>query len=169
MLKKTQQFIKIHSKNIVYQNTGPDNIRISTDIKNQRLFFTNFEYSFKKKILNDDNFKNQLTKFSSLNNHLGIFPSFKDDLESMIYMLIYFIKGGEFLNGMTMEQIKLFKLRFQIEEMKAEVPEELIVIFNYIQSLSSEQKPNYNHILKCFESFFLRDNYSQSYYHYDWV
>jgi len=103
LFKKTQSLEKIHDNNIIYHNISPQNICISYDIQCQKLFFINFQNSFKKKILDEDNFKSNTNLFSSLNNHLGIYPSYRDDMESMVYLLLYFILNEKFLESLNSE------------------------------------------------------------------
>lgn len=56
--------------------------KISSNVSKQALDKTNFAAN--RAILN---------KFSSVNLHLGLPPSKKDDLESLCYILVYFLKG----------------------------------------------------------------------------
>ena len=79
------------------------NICISNDLNDQKLYLKDFEDSIKLKILSEDRKNLKLHKFSSLNNHLGLYPSYRDDLESLLYIIIYFFTEGKFLSKLNVE------------------------------------------------------------------
>jgi casein kinase I family protein HRR25 len=109
-------------------------------------------------------------RFCSLNAHFNIFPSFRDDIESLVYMLVFFKKGGDFLNQSTHEQIKAFKLTFVIEDFYTEdFPEEIITIYNYVRLLSFDEFPNYAYLISLFEGFFTKNNLDKENIIYDWI
>ena len=159
----------MHDNHILFCMTSPENICISNDIQDQNIYFQDFEFSIRKKILNDNDKKIKINKFSSFNNYLGIYPCYRDDLESTIYLLIYFITEGKFLDNMNYEQRKNFKQRFYIEKMLDILPEELIIFFNYIRKLAPNELPCYNFILGLFESFFSDLNLENEFLEYIWV
>jgi len=98
---KTVEFI--HSHDYVCCNIMPKEILISLHKKDSTLFITDYKQARKVKkgkISNlEDNINHSankaiLNKFSSVNLHLGLPPTKKDDLESLGYILAYFFRGG---------------------------------------------------------------------------
>ena len=160
---------KIHDNKILFCMIAPDNICVSEDIEDQNIYFKDFDFSIRKKILNDTDKKIKINKFSSFNNHLGIYPCYRDDLESVVYLLIYFVTEGRFLDNMNYEQRKNFKQCFFIEKMMDILPEEIIVIFNYVRKLSPNEFPAYDFIFGLFESFFSDLNLEKDFLEYCWV
>ncbi|KAG2124271.1 casein kinase I delta [Suillus cothurnatus] len=89
--------------------------------------------------------------FASINNHLGVEPGRCDDLESLMYMLIYFLLGS--LPWLTSDQEKLFsasilerKVNTTIEDLCRGIPVEFVTILIYTHSLAFSEDPDYNHL-----------------------
>ena len=90
-------------------------------------------------------------RYASLNSHKGIRQGRRDDLESMLYILIYFLKGK-----LPWQEIKVKekeerpKLIFQmkskttIESLCQDIPQEFSELLKYVKSLQFEEKPNYD-------------------------
>lgn len=134
------------------------------------LFLSNFDNAVKKKIICDSKKVFMPNRFCSLNAHFSIFPSFRDDIESLVYMLVFFTKHGEFLNQSTHEQIKTQKMNLVIEEYFDEsFPEEIITMFNYIKLLGFDEFPNYPYLISLFESYFVRNNIDKENFVFDWI
>lgn len=109
-------------------------------------------------------------RFCSLNAHFNIFPSFRDDIESLVYLLVFFKKEGDFLTQTTHEQIKTQKMNLIIEEFYTEdFPEEIITMFNYIRLLGFDEFPNYPYLISLFEGYFVRNNIDKENYVFDWI
>lgn len=160
---------ELHKRDIIYNNWVPEHICVSDQINCSKLYVINFINAVKRKIINDESKPFQVSKFSALNNHLGIFPSFRDDIEAIIYLLIFFIKKGKFLDHQSIEDTKLFKMNFYAETLAAEIPQELILIFNYAKSLSFDDKPYFTYIFTQFEQYFTKNPSEDGVYDYDWI
>ncbi|KAG1868596.1 casein kinase I isoform delta [Suillus subluteus] len=89
--------------------------------------------------------------FTSINNHLGVEPGRHDNLESLTYMLIYFLCGSlpwltsddEKLSGSTiLEQ----KARATIVDICQDIPVEFATILIYTRSIAFAEDPNYDHL-----------------------
>ena len=159
----------LHKRDIIYNYWVPEHICVSDQINNSKLYVVNFINAVKRKIINDESKAFQISKFSALNNHLGIFPSYRDDIEAVIYLLIYFFKKGKFLESQNLEDIKTFKMNFYAETLVGEIPQELIVVFNYAKSLSFDDKPYYAYIFTQFEQYFTKYPSKTGEYEYDWI
>ncbi|KAG1844293.1 casein kinase I isoform delta [Suillus tomentosus] len=89
--------------------------------------------------------------FASINNHLGVESGRRDDLESLTYMLIYFLQGS--FPWLTSDEEKLSsslilerKVNTTIENLCRGIPVEFATILIYTRSLAFSEDPNYNHL-----------------------
>ncbi|KAG0693539.1 putative casein kinase I [Suillus ampliporus] len=98
--------------------------------------------------------------FASINNHLGVDPGRRDDLESLTYMLIYLLRGS--LPWITSDHEKLSgssvlerKVNTTIEVLCDGIPVEFASVLIYTCSLAFSEDPDYGHLylLVCFKPF----------------
>ena len=101
------------------------------------------------KLKNGFNFVGTL-RYASLNSHKGIRQSRRDDLESMIYILIYFLKGKlpwqDIKAKQKEERHKLIfeiKSKVTIESLCKDIPQEFAELLKYVKSLQFDEKPYY--------------------------
>lgn len=90
--------------------------------------------------------------FASNNSHAGLELARRDDLESLAYILIYFLCGGlpwEDLGNNAL--IAQWKLDYSAEELCCGFPTKFATLLNYSQSLPFEDKPDYNHLIGLFD------------------
>lgn len=97
-------------------------------------------------------------RYASVNTHLGIEQGRRDDIEGLIYMLIYFFK--ETLPWQNMdaknkkekyEKILEKKISTTPEELCFELPSQIIRILKYVRNLFFDQQPDYQYIRKQLE------------------
>lgn len=93
-------------------------------------------------------------RYASLNSHNGIRQSRRDDLESWLYVLLYFLRGKLPWEGIKakskkekLEIVKKIKTSINPNVLFEELPEEFIKIYTYIKSLSFEANPSYFQII----------------------
>ena len=60
-------------------------------------------------------------------------------------------------------------MKFYAESIIEILPEEILVFFNYVKQLGTEEKPNYSYLLNLFEVFFEKNKTGGSYIEFDWV
>lgn len=97
-------------------------------------------------------------RYSSINAHKGFRLSPKDDLESMMYILIYFYKGRLPWQDIQAKddkekilKIKDAKLRIPISFLCDGMPKEFEKLLTYIKSLNYEDIPDYSLIINTFK------------------
>lgn len=96
-------------------------------------------------------------RYASINAHLGIEQSRRDDLESLGYMLVYFLKGRLPWQGLVAEtrkrkyeRIMERKLATAPAALCAGLPGEFIEYFEYCRALRFADKPSYRHLRALF-------------------
>lgn len=97
-------------------------------------------------------------RYSSVNSHKGIRQCRKDDLESMMYILIYFYKGKlpwQDVKSKKKEEkhmkIKEEKLKTTVETLCKDMPKEFERMLCYIKSILYSEEPNYEYLLSGFQ------------------
>ena len=163
----------IHSKNIIHCNINPDNFMIDFINFRNTIYMTNFNSAMKNNnnsiINNKNNNKDDNNNiFSSMNSMIGLNISKKDDLESFIYMIIFFFNGFlpweyiEYDNNLSIEEKhrKIYQLKknYNLNNLCENIPEEFKLFFNYIKEINQEQEIDYNYCFNLFYSIFKKNN-----------
>lgn len=106
----------------------------------------------------------RLDFFTLLN--LGVEQSRRDDLESMGYVLMYFLRGNLPWQGLAAntkkqkyEKIKEKKIGTAINNLCQDCPSEFAMFLNYVRGLNFTQSPDYIYIRQLFKSLFKEKKY----------
>jgi serine/threonine protein kinase len=103
------------------------------------------------------------TVFASVNSHLGLELGRRDDLESLAYILIYFLRG--FLPWEDEEKSKdILALKQEIisHDIFDELPAEFGTFLKACRSLAFHDKPNYDQYYKLFNNLLLRRGFEST-------
>lgn len=113
-------------------------------------------------------------RYASINSHLGVEQSRRDDMESLGYVLVYFILGSlpwQGLEADTKEEkydkIKEKKRTTSIEALCSDLPPQFAMYFNHVRSLDFDAGPDYSYLRKIFHELFVRKSF-QNDYTFDW-
>jgi serine/threonine protein kinase len=95
------------------------------------------------------------TRFASINAHLGIELSRRDDIESLAYILIYFMRGSLPWQGQgdrreTFVQTK--KQNIPVDAICKGLPEEFEHLLKYAHALKFSERPDYDYLRKLFSN-----------------
>jgi serine/threonine protein kinase len=117
-------------------------------------------------------------RYASLNSHNGIKQSRRDDLESMIYILIYFLKGKlpwQDVKAKNKDEryklIQQIKTKVSINSLCEDIPPEFADLLSYIKSLEFSARPSYSKFYFCFQNIINKLNCEQiqeKNYNYIW-
>ncbi|KAG6487296.1 hypothetical protein ZIOFF_055882 [Zingiber officinale] len=173
----------VHSKGFLHRDIKPDNFLMGLGRKANQVYIIDFglakryrDSTTNRHIPYREN-KNLTgtARYASCNTHLGIEQSRRDDLESLGYVLLYFLRGSlpwQGLKAATKKQkydkICEKKLSTPIEVLCKSHPVEFASYFHYCHSLTFEQRPDYGFLKRLFRDLFTREGYEFDYI-FDWT
>lgn len=108
--------------------------------------------------------------FASIHSHLGMELGRRDDLESLAYILIYFLRGSlpwqasSYKNKRVME----CKQKTSALDLCRGLPVEFCTFLTYSRSLPFDQKPDYNYLCHLFDKPLLQEGSDDSDLRFDW-
>jgi casein kinase I family protein HRR25 len=166
----------IHSRHFVHRDIKPANFVMGNGEQADQVYLVDFGLAKKYRApmthihipCAENNSLTGSAPFASINNHLGLEQSRRDDLESLAYVLIYFISGSLPWHGKTTKK----KQPISILQMKESAPllhgySEFNTFLNYTRSLSFDDKPDYAYARALFADLLVREGYKHD-YEYDW-
>ncbi|KAF3441898.1 hypothetical protein FNV43_RR15813 [Rhamnella rubrinervis] len=173
----------VHSKGFLHRDIKPDNFLMGLGRKANQVYIIDFglakryrDSTTNRHIPYREN-KNLTgtARYASCNTHLGIEQSRRDDLESLGYVLLYFLRGSlpwQGLKAATKKQkydkICEKKLSTPIEVLCKSHPVEFASYFHYCHSLTFDQRPDYGFLKRLFRDLFAREGYEFDYI-FDWT
>jgi serine/threonine protein kinase len=105
-------------------------------------------------------------RYASLNSHLGIEQARRDDLESLAYNLIYFLRGSlpwQHLDASPRKKkhraIMQQKSGISVAELCSGIPDEFRTFLHYTRALAFNAEPDYTYIRTLFQDLFDRCGY----------
>eukprot|EP00638_Chattonella_subsalsa_P021779 CAMPEP_0117883950 /NCGR_PEP_ID=MMETSP0950-20121206/18521_1 /TAXON_ID=44440 /ORGANISM="Chattonella subsalsa, Strain CCMP2191" /LENGTH=655 /DNA_ID=CAMNT_0005740087 /DNA_START=249 /DNA_END=2215 /DNA_ORIENTATION=+ len=106
-------------------------------------------------------------RYASINNHLGMEQSRRDDLESIGYVLIYFLKGSLPWQGLKARNAKRkYKMIMEkkqsvpIAQLCQGLPQQFAEYLAYCRSLKFDAKPNISYLRGLFRELYRSQGYS---------
>ncbi|KAG2387084.1 hypothetical protein C9374_002119 [Naegleria lovaniensis] len=153
----------LHSKNFIHR----DNYGLAKKYRDSK---THAHIPFK-----DNKSLTGTARYASINAHLGIEQSRRDDLESLGYVFMYFLRGSlpwQGLKAQSKQQkydlISEKKMSTTVEALCKGYAPEFSTYLKYVRSLRFEDKPDYAYLRKLFRDLFTREGYQMDYV-FDWT
>ncbi|CAD8185665.1 unnamed protein product [Paramecium pentaurelia] len=149
----------IHSKGIIHRDIKPDNFLIGKVNKQNKIYILDFGLA--KRFIKENGhipYRESKTltgtaRYCSLNTHLGVEQSRRDDIECMAYVLFYFLKSTLPWQNMRAknkrekyERIMEKKMTTTYDELCKGVPKEFGLILKHARNLEFEEEPNYKYL-----------------------
>lgn len=172
----------IHSKNFIHRDIKPDNFLMGLGKKGNLVYIIDFGLAKKYRDARTHQHipyreNKNLTgtaRYASINTHLGIEQSRRDDMESLGYILMYFVQGTLPWQGLRAatkqqkyERISEKKMSTPIDVLCKGAPCEFATYLNYCRSLRFEEKPDYSYLRQLFRNLFHRQGFTYDYV-FDW-
>jgi len=173
----------LHSKNFIHRDIKPDNFLIGLGKKANQVHIIDFGLAKKYR---DPKTQQHIpyregknltgtARYASVNTHLGIEQSRRDDLEAVGYVLMYFNRGSLPWQGLKAnskkekyEKIMEKKMSTPVEILCKHFPVEFVTYLNYCRSLRFEDRPDYAYLRRLLKDLFFREGYQYDFV-FDWT
>jgi casein kinase 1 len=172
----------IHYRRIIHRDIKPDNFTMGLGSSSHRVFIIDFGLAKKFMNSNGEHIKylegkglTGTARYASINTHQGIEQSRRDDLESLGYVLVYFLRGSlPWQNIKTRnvkekyEKILERKVSYLPDELCKGMPAEIAQYLISCRQMDFHQKPDYEQMRLLFRGLMKNLGYSND-YKFDWV
>lgn len=170
----------LHNRNLIHRDIKPDNFVIGlespngTRSKSRMVHMIDFglakRYRDMKSNLHipyrEDKSLTGTARYASLNTHMGIEQSRRDDLEAVGYMLIYFTQGSLPWQGLKAkgrkekhDLIREKKMSLSVEELCKDAPSDFAAFISHCRSIRFEDAPGYSYLRKLLKGLLFRQGF----------
>ena len=173
----------LHSRHFIHRDIKPENFLTGIGKKKQEIFLIDFGLAKRFRDpktgehigYSDGKSLTGTAIYASIYTHLGIEQCRRDDLESLGYVLMYFLRGdlpwlGIKAKSREEKQQKIMELKISHtpDLLCKGFPEEFLNYFNCVRELQFEAKPDYDFFKNLFSSCMKKNNLDFD-YNYDWI
>jgi casein kinase 1 len=164
----------LHSKNFIHRDIKPDNFLIGHGKKSNIVYMIDFGLAKKYRDpksqqhipYRENKSLTGTARYASINAHLGIEQSRRDDLTAIGYVLMYFNRGQlpwQGLKANTKEEkyqkICECKSATSAEALCKGYPAVFASYLNYCAALRFEDRPDYAYLRRLFKDLFMREGF----------
>lgn len=180
-IQMLQRLQNLHEQGFVHRDLKPENFAMGRKEYAHILYLLDFGLtksftdpkSAKHVKYKENNHLTGTARYVSINTHTGIEQSRRDDLESLGYILIYFLRGQlpwQNLPG-TDKKVK-YKMIMQkkidfFNTLAQDLLSEFYEYFRYCSKLSFDETPNYDYLRGLFQRRLQKECFEFD-YQYDW-
>ena len=173
----------LHQRSFIHRDIKPDNFVFGVGSNSNLLYLIDLGLAKKYRDLrthqhinySEDRGLAGTARYVSINVHLGVEQSCRDDLESVGYVLVSLVKGKLPWQGMEAcskvekyELISQSKMDTPLEVLCDGLPTEFLQYMQRVRALRFDEKPAYTVLRNLFINLMTKLNYSYD-YQYDWV
>ena len=159
----------LHSRHLIHRDIKPANFVVGIGEQGSSVFCVDFglskRYRHPKTLQHiphrDGRSLTGTPRYASINNHLGVEQSRRDDLESIGYVLVYFIKGTLPWQGLKAKNpqkkyrmILEKKQQVSIAQLCQGIPSQFAEFLAYTRSLKFDAKPDIPYLRKLFRDLY---------------
>lgn len=173
----------VHNNSFLHRDIKPDNFLMGSG-KNQHVLYI-IDFGLAKRFIDPKTGKHipyrdgkSLTgtaRYASLNTHIGQEQSRRDDIESIAFVMVYFLKGELPWQGVPAadrdekyKKIKEKKIDTPITELARGLPHQFLRFFELVRNIGFEDAPDYIALRTLLAEMFAEKEY-QNDFQYDWV
>lgn len=165
----------IHSRHFIHRDIKPDNFLVGTDTKAHVVYLIDFGLAKRYRdpktgthiMYRQDKQLTGTARYASINTHKGIEQARRDDIESLGYVLMYFLRGSLPWQGIKAknkkqkyERIMEKKISTSIKDLCSGFPPEFEWFIAYARQLRFEEQPDYKLLRETLQGLFTRTGYT---------
>ena len=174
----------IHNKHIIHRDIKPDNFVMGSDNKQDVVYLLDFglakKYRSSRTLQHSPMVKNRkltgTARYASINALIGVEQSRRDDLESLGYVLMYFLRGSLPWQGLPVRNhedryMKIMEKKRDTSsyELCKNFPKQFETFVEYTRKLGYEEDPKYDWMKNLFEQVVKELTYNGIDKTFDWI
>lgn len=173
----------VHNNSFLHRDIKPDNFLMGSG-RNQHILYI-IDFGLAKRFIDpktgehipyrDGKSLTGTARYASLNTHIGQEQARRDDIESIAFVMVYFLKGELPWQGVPAvdkdekyKKIKEKKIDTPITELASGLPHQFLRFFELVRNIGFEDAPDYIALRTLLAEMFSEKNY-QNDFEYDWI
>ena len=173
----------VHNNSFLHRDIKPDNFLMGYGKSSHILYIIDFGLA--KRFIDpktgehipyrDGKSLTGTARYASLNTHIGQEQARRDDIESIAFVMIYFLKGSLPWQGVSgkdkdekYKKIKEKKIDTRITELSKGLPPQFLKFFELVRNIGFEDAPDYIALRTLLAEIFTEHEY-QNDFEYDWI